>query len=100
MIMQDGQPGRLTMAVKLVIALLFVAAVPAWTLGQSESTVTTVVVADDEEPDDAFLNAALAKARRLNRLYEMKEKKAMASGRAAEAVRIARDEGRASAQVK
>lgn len=28
----------------------------------------------DEEPDDAFLNAALAKARRLNRLKQMSEK--------------------------
>ena len=29
----------------------------------------------DEEPDDSFLNAALAKARRLNRLREMNQKK-------------------------
>eukprot|EP00977_Amphora_coffeiformis_P014525 scaffold4079_cov167-Amphora_coffeaeformis.AAC.21 len=33
-----------------------------------------VVARDDEEPDDAFLNAALAKARRLNRLKQLSQK--------------------------
>ena len=36
----------------------------------------TMADANDEEPDDAFLNAALAKARRLNRLKQLAEKSA------------------------
>jgi U4/U6.U5 tri-snRNP-associated protein 1 len=39
--------------------------------GNKKKLVSTDMM--DEEPDDAFLNAALAKARRLNRLKEMSE---------------------------
>jgi len=38
-------------------------------------TVTTTLTTVDDEPDDAFLNAALAKARRLRRLKEMSAQK-------------------------
>jgi len=45
-----------------------------------------VVAAEDEEPDDAFLNAALSKARRLNRLKDMKKKRQGADALVAAAV--------------
>lgn len=44
-------------------------------------------VAEDEEPDDAFLSAALSKARRLNRLKDLKKKKAGAAEAVAQAVK-------------
>ena len=44
MIMRDRVPCRLAFGAKLVVALMAIAAVPAWTLGQGKP----VVVADDE----------------------------------------------------
>jgi U4/U6.U5 tri-snRNP-associated protein 1 len=46
----------------------------------------------DEEPDDSFLNAALAKARRLIRLREMSQSKARGADAVAEAVRSIKKE--------
>lgn len=40
--------------------------------GNAKNFQSTLDGGEDEEPDDAFLNAALAKARRLHRLKEMK----------------------------
>ena len=40
--------------------------------GNVKKFQSTIDGGEDEEPDDAFLNAALAKARRVNRLKEMK----------------------------
>ncbi|KAL7563210.1 hypothetical protein ACA910_014484 [Epithemia clementina (nom. ined.)] len=56
-----------------------------------QSKASTQGMDDDEEPDDAFLSAALAKARRLNRLRELAEKKQQPLGEDAvlEAVRSA-----------
>jgi U4/U6.U5 tri-snRNP-associated protein 1 len=46
----------------------------------------------DEEPDDSFLNAALAKARRLNRLREMSQKKVSGADAVAKAVQSIKKE--------
>ena len=46
----------------------------------------------DEEPDDSFLNAALAKARRLNRLREMNQKKVSGADAVAKAVQSIKKE--------
>eukprot|EP00980_Cylindrotheca_fusiformis_P030793 scaffold25436_cov127-Cylindrotheca_fusiformis.AAC.1 len=45
----------------------------------------------DDEPDDSFLNAALAKARRLNRLREMNQQQAKGADAVAQAVKISGD---------
>lgn len=51
MIMKDGKPGRLNMAVKLLVALMAVAAIPAWTLGQGEPVKVTVNVDKTTDAD-------------------------------------------------
>jgi U4/U6.U5 tri-snRNP-associated protein 1 len=51
----------------------------------------------DEEPDDAFLNAALAKARRLNQLKEMSQRKKSSSDSVVAAIQQANAEAAATA---
>jgi U4/U6.U5 tri-snRNP-associated protein 1 len=52
----------------------------------------------DEEPDDSFLNAALAKARRLNRLREMNMNKSSSTGADAVAEAVKSSSALASAE--
>jgi U4/U6.U5 tri-snRNP-associated protein 1 len=50
----------------------------------------------EEEPDDSFLHAALAKARRLNRLREMSQKETKGADAVAKAVRLIKKENDAN----
>ncbi len=56
--------------------------------------VITTPTAVDDEPDDAFLNAALAKARRLRRLKEMSTKETNRGAAVAQALQKSREESR------
>jgi U4/U6.U5 tri-snRNP-associated protein 1 len=55
---------------------------------------TSTPTAVDDEPDDAFLNAALAKARRLRRLKEMSTKETNRGAAVAQALQKSREESR------
>jgi beta-lactamase regulating signal transducer with metallopeptidase domain len=83
MIMKDRVPCRLAFGAKLVVALMAVAAVPAWTLGQSKpETVADVVieVADLDGADDAQTKEIEAQIKAL-----MQKLEALKTAKAAEA---------------
>src|SRR5262245_2294809 len=48
MIMRERVPGRLAFGAKLIVALMAIAAVPAWTLGQAAAPVAAPPAADPQ----------------------------------------------------
>jgi beta-lactamase regulating signal transducer with metallopeptidase domain len=74
MIMRDHVPCRLAFGAKLVVALMAVAAVPAWTLGQGKPEVVAedvyVLDVSDSQIDDAQLQALEAQIKALAQKLE------------------------------
>jgi beta-lactamase regulating signal transducer with metallopeptidase domain len=84
MIMKDRVPCRLAFGAKLVVALMAVAAVPAWTLGQGKPTVVSddvvIEVTDRDGADDAQAKEIEAQIKAL-----MQKLEALKASKAAEA---------------
>ena len=59
-----------------------------------KSVTSAPTTAVDDEPDDAFLNAALAKARRLRRLKEMSTQKTKGADAVAQSVQESREQSK------
>jgi beta-lactamase regulating signal transducer with metallopeptidase domain len=84
MIMKDRVPCRLAFGAKLVVALMAVAAVPAWTLGQGKPSVISddfvIEVTDRDGADDAQAKEIEAQIKAL-----MQKLEALKASKAAEA---------------
>jgi len=85
MIMRDRGPCRLAFGAKLVVAMMAVAAIPAWTLGQGKPEAIEIVV-DTADGDDTDVKELEAQIKALAQKIE-----AMKAAKAAEAGKKAAD---------
>src|SRR5206468_3576043 len=88
MIMRDHVPCRLAFGAKLVVALMAIAAVPAWTLGQGkptpvadDDTIVVRVVDEDGDGDDPQAKQIEAQIRALQQKLEAMKAAKAADGR-------------------
>src|SRR5262249_32658874 len=90
MIMRDRVPCRLAFGAKLVVALMAIAAIPAWTLGQSKPVIAVdnvvIEVADKVDADDPQAREIEAQIKAL-----MQKLEALKATKAAEAQKQAAD---------